>query len=129
MKKDIVHPKVQDIAIAVVKEGGRWDVYMLNLKDKKIENVLITSKGYGEKNGEKVKTSTIRRFWKSLSPKSFKKIEPIMENLFGLSNEFWVSFYIGKTIYDKKYVFVAETIKKEHFITVPLINKKGVMIK
>ena len=64
-----------------------------------------------------------------VSPKSFVKFEPMIETLFGLNNEYWVSFYINKVMYDKKYIFLPETIKEENLILIPYINKKGVMIK
>lgn len=32
-------------------------------------------------------------------------------------------------MYDKKYVFVPESVKEENFTLVPLINKRGVMIR
>ena len=32
-------------------------------------------------------------------------------------------------MYDKKYIFLPETIKEENFVLIPYINKKGVMIK
>ena len=134
MKKDIPQYIVKDIAVAVVKEqdeqgGIIWNVYLLNLKDKPIEGVLVTSKGYGNINGTDLNTSTLRHSLDTIPPKSFRKIEPIMENVFGLSNEYWISFYQNRTLYDKKYIFLAESIREEHLIKIPLINKKGVMIK
>lgn len=134
MKKDIIHPVVEDVAVAIVRELNdkgetEWNVYLLNLKEEEIEGVLVTSSGYGELDGEQRKTSTLRHFLDIIPGRSFAKIEPIMENLFGISNQYWVSFYLHKQIYDKKYVFLAESIKEENFITIPLIGKKGVMIK
>ena len=134
MKKDIVPPIVKEIAVAVIEEKNdlgetEWNAYLINLKKEKIEGVLVTSQGYGTYNGEDVKTSTLRHFLDELSPSSYKKIEPVVENLFGLNNEYWVSFYIGKVMYDKKYIFLPETIKEENYILIPHINKKGVMIK
>jgi len=134
MKKDIHPPEVTDIAVAVVKElddkGEQvWNVYMLNLKDVTIEGVLVTSTGYGLLQGEGRKTSTLRHFLDTIPPKGFAKIEPIMEDVFGINNEYWVSFFIDKVMYDKKYIFLAESICESNFITVPLIKKKGVMIK
>jgi hypothetical protein len=134
MKKDINPPIVEDIALAIVKEQNElgedeWNVYMLNLKKELIEGVLVTSKGYGSYNGEDVKTSTLRHFLDEMPPRSFTKIEPIMENLFGLNNEYWVSFYINHVMYDKKYIFLAESIREDNFIPIPLIGKKGVMIR
>lgn len=133
MKKDISPPQVVDIAVAVIKEENElseteWNVYLINLKKEKIEGVLVSSQGYGSFNEETVRTSTLRHFLDEVGPHSFKKIEPILENLFGLSNEYWVSFYISKVMYDKKYIFLPESIKEENLIPIPYINKKGVLI-
>jgi len=134
MKKDISPPLVENIAIAIVKEVNdqqeeEWNVYLLNLKQENIEGVLVTSKGYGIYNNEDVKTSVLHHSLDSIKGNDFKKIEPIVENVFGLSNEFWVSFFIKNVMYDKKYVFLPESIKIENFIQIPIINKKGVIIK
>ena len=134
MKKDIVYPVVEDIALAVVKEENllaqpEWTVFLINLKNETIEGVLVSSKGYGNINGEDLKTSTLRHFLDIVPAKSYAKVEQIMDNLFGLNNEYWVSFYLHKVIYDKKYIFLPETIKEENFINIPLLNKRGVMIK
>jgi len=134
MKKDIIIPTVEDIAVAVVKEENElaeieWNVYLINLKKDDIEGVLVTSQGYGLHNNEEVRTSTLRHFLDVVKAKSFSKIEPIVESLFGLNNEYWVSFYHNKTMYDKKYVFLPESINEDNFILVPYINKKGVIIK
>ena len=134
MIKDIHPPKVEDIAVAVIKEKNDlqetiWNVYLLNLKDTKIEGVLVNSTGYGIHNEEEVKTSTLRHFLDVVAGGSYRKIEPMPENLFGLNNEYWVSFFIGNVMYDKKFIFLAETIREDYFTLVPLINKKGVMIK
>lgn len=133
MIKDIKQPKVTDIAMAVVQEEiegeNSWFVYLLNLKDVEIEGVLVSSKGYGELKGESVKTSMLRHFLDVIKPASFEKVEPIMENVFSLSNEYWVSFYINNVMYDKKFIFLPETIHERNFTQIPLIGKKGVMIR
>lgn len=134
MKKDIEFPKVTDVAVAIVAEKNEldqeeWNVYLLNLKDEPIEGVLVSSRGYGELNQEKRNTSELRHFLDVINKKSFAKIEPIVEEVFGLSNEYWVSFYLDKKMYDKKFIFLPETITKNNLISVPLINKKGVLIK
>ncbi len=133
MKKDIPENVVEDIAVAVVLEGEtpeskNWNVYILNLKDTPIETVLITSKGYGLRNGDDVKTSTLRHKVDSLAANSFAKIEAIDEEVFGLNNEYWISYYIGKEIFDKKFIFLPESIIESNFIKVPLVNKPGVVV-
>ena len=134
MKKDIHPPEVTDIAVAVVKEQNElaeteWNVYLINFKKQKIEAVLVTSQGYGIYNNEEVKTSALRHFLDVVDAESYKKIEPVYENLFGLNNEYWVSFFINKVMYDKKYIFLPETIMEENLVLIPIINKKGVIIK
>jgi hypothetical protein len=134
MKKDLPENNVKDIAIAVALESESveskvWYVYLINLKNEPIENVLITSKGYGEKDGEQVKTSTLRHMIPVVDSKAYKLIEPIDEQTFGLNNEYWLSYYIGKDIFDKKFIFPPESIVEMNFIKIPVLNKPGVMIK
>lgn len=134
MKKDILPPEVKDVAVAVVKELNEfaeeeWNVYMINLRSDDLEGVLVSSCGYGKFNDDDVKTSTLRHFLDVVKSKSFSKIEPIVETVFGLNNEYWVSFYINKVMYDKRYIFLPESIKEENFVLIPYLNKKGVMIK
>jgi hypothetical protein len=134
MKKDLPENDVKDIAVAVALESETveskvWYVYLINLKNEPIENVLITSKGYGEKDGEQVKTSTLRHMIPVVDSKGYKLIEPIDEQTFGLNNEYWLSYYIGKDIYDKKFIFLPESIVEMNFIKIPVLNKPGVMIK
>lgn len=134
MRKDIQPPLVENIIVAIVKETNEfletvYNVYIVNLRKEAIEGVLVSSKGYGELNGEIRKTSTLRHFLDTVPANSYSKIEPIMDNLFGLSNEYWVSFYVNKVMYDKKYIFLPESIKDSNMVNVPLINKRGVMIR
>jgi hypothetical protein len=134
MKKDIVIPVVEDVWVAVVhnpveNEETEWSAYLLNMKNEEIEGVLVSSRGYSAIENDQRKTVTFRHFLDVLPPKSFKKIEPVSSEVFGLNNEFWVSFYINKKMYDKKYIFLPESINESYFIDIPLINKKGVLIK
>jgi len=132
--KDIPNRKVEDIALAAIptpnEETGddEWYIYLINKKDTPLENVLVSSKGYGEVNDNKVETSQLRHHVEVIPAMGFAKIEPIMPELFAISNQYWVSFYIGKEIFDKKYVFVAESIQPSNFTEVPLIGKKGVLL-
>lgn len=133
MRKDIEIPVVTEIAVAVVSETNElnveeWNVYMINMKNSSIEGVLVSSRGYGEIENEKRATSELRHFLDVMEPKSFKKIEPIVEDVFCLNNEYWVSFYQDNKMFDKKFIFLPETIRKENCTMVPILNKKGVLI-
>ncbi|MBI1267622.1 MAG: hypothetical protein GC193_09370 [Cryomorphaceae bacterium] len=134
MREDIEPPKVTDVAVAVVQRFDEinneiWEVYLLNLKDIPLEVVLIRSSGYGMIEGHKIETTELRRHIELIEPKSCLLIEPIQPEVFALSNQYWVSFYIHKVLYDKKYIFVPGSIEPRNFITVPLIEEQGVMIK
>jgi len=133
MKKDIHIPKVEDIGVAIIKELDEgeeiWKVHLINYKQEPITNVLISSKGYGMIDQKKVTTSTLRHFFESIEGKSHHLIEPISSEVFGLSNEYFVTFYIDNVIHDKKFVFVPGAIKPEHFTMVKIIHKEGVLIK
>lgn len=134
MKADLPENTVEDIAMAVVLMGETpevksWTVYLVNLKNEPITNVLISSKGYGEKDGKQVKTSVLRHFVGDMEANSFTGVEAIDPEVFGLTNEYWLSYYIGSTIYDKKFIFLPESIIDSNMIRIPLVNRPGVMIK
>lgn len=134
MKKDIPHQKVEDIAIAIVPREDPatdelWDTYLINLKESAIENLLISSKGYGEIRGEKTKTSTLRHFFDSVEALHVVQIEPIQPALFAITNEYWISFVHEGHMYDKRYLFVPGSIDLRNFTPIPFINKRGVMIR
>jgi len=135
MKKDINPSEVKDVSVAIVKEQNElnqdiWNVYLINQKLATLENVLVSSRGYiTEISGNETKTSSLRHSIGNIKGNNFALIEPIMENVFALHNEYWISFFFNNEMLDKKYIFLAETIKEENFITIPLINKPGVMIK
>ena len=90
---------------------------------------MISSKGYGEKDGKQVKTSVLRHFVGDMEANSFARVEAIDPEVFGLTNEYWLSYYIGSTIYDKKFIFLPESIIDSNMIKIPLVNRPGVMIK
>ena len=44
-------------------------------------------------------------------------------------NQYWLSYYVDGVIYDKKYIFLAGSIEETNFTTIPLMEKRGVMIE
>ncbi|MBL0053521.1 MAG: hypothetical protein IPP29_19530 [Bacteroidetes bacterium] len=134
MLKDIKIEEVENIAIAavpIVNENlyTEWQVHLINLKNTPITGVIVSSQGYGNRNGEEVKTSQLRHLIDTVEPQSHILIEPMIDDVVTLNNEYWVSFYVGEKIYDKKYLFVQESIRPEFLTQVPVINKKGIMIR
>ncbi|MBL4862809.1 MAG: hypothetical protein JKY09_07330 [Crocinitomicaceae bacterium] len=135
MREELHGPKVENVGVAVVQhitdENVKvYDVYLLNLRDDIMEGIIITCKGYGVNvnSGEKVETSMLRHRIEVLLPNEAAKIEPIMEEMFGLANEYWVSFWVDNVMYDKKFVFVPEAISEANMKKIPILGDKGVLI-
>lgn len=132
MKKDINIPEVKNVTIAVVRdktilETYEWNVYLLNNNSVPLENTLVSSTGYGEKDGVQQKTSTLRHFLETVPANGSALIEPINENVFHLNNEYWVSYYINKQIFDKRFVFVPEALLEENLTYIKELDKIGVL--
>jgi len=133
MLKDIIEPAFDGVGVAVIHEEGEenemvWNVYLINFNNALIDGVLISSKGYGTINNEEVKTSTLRHMLNEIDALDYGKIEPLHEDLFILNNEYWVSFYLDGKIYDRKFVFLENTIDRSRLAHINLIDKKGILI-
>lgn len=133
MKQDIQLPEVKDVIVAAVPREGNfneelWDIYIVNLREETMDNVLITSQGYGTINGRDKTTTVLRHFHQQLAPQSYIKIEPIQRELFGIRNEYWVSFNEDDKMLDKRYVFAAGDISADSMAIVPVLNKVGVTV-
>ena len=135
MRDELKSPVVENVKLVVVpeinEEGGiQHYVYLLNLRDDIMEGIIVTSKGYGVdvNSGEKINTSTLRHSLEILLPDEAAKIEPIMEEVFGLTNEYWISFWVNDTLYDKKFVFLPESIQEKNYTVIPRLGGKGIMV-
>ena len=132
MKSDLNIPKVSGVEIAAVRRSDDdelWDIYLLNRNSFSLKNVLIASRGYGSKNGEDQSTSTLRHMIETLGPKSMAKIELIQKDVFHLTNQFWVSYYVNGEMYDKKFILLPDTILEKNISNIPDFNMQGVLHK
>lgn len=131
MKKDIHFPKVEGVRMAIGRqknsESYEYDfhVYLINENSFSLENVLINSSGYSKKKAKK--TSTLRHYLENLAPQSAARIELINPDLFSLVNQFWVSYYCNREMYDKKFVFMPESVTEENFQYIASLNMEGVL--
>lgn len=132
MIKDIEIPEVKNVTIAIARkqaigESAEWLVYLINNNTTSIDNTLVSSKGYGEKNGEQQKTSVLRHYLDTIPAKGSMLIEPIDPALFHLNNEYWVSYYLQGKLFDKRFVFVPETICEENLTFIKELELEGVL--
>lgn len=131
MKKDILFPKVEGVSMAIVNEEVegemQWNVYVINEKPEEIYGVLVVCRGYGLIENEPRKTSQMRYFLDRIPANAFAKVEAIQPELFQLSNEYWLSFYEGALMFDKKFIFLAGSVHVDNFSSIPIIDKLGVL--
>ncbi|MCA8832270.1 hypothetical protein [Hymenobacter pini] len=136
MKKDITFDPVEGVSVAIVPDGNvavsdgqpGWQVYLLNHNDYALENVIVSSNGYGTSpEGEAIRTSTLRHVLPEMPPRAAAAIEPIDPALFHLNNQYWVSYYVGGQIFDKKFIFVPDSIVAENLTPIALLNQAGVL--
>jgi hypothetical protein len=131
LKKDIEIPEVKGVYIAIVQEYNKvyrtndWDAYIINDKDVALEMILIVSRGYSQDQ----ETSTMRHKLETLPPKSYAKIELVHEDVLALNNEFKVTFFEDNKLFDKTYLFRKNTINEKALQTIPLMEKKGVLVR
>ncbi|MFM7596138.1 MAG: hypothetical protein ACKO4Y_08170 [Flavobacteriales bacterium] len=132
MKLSELVPKVEGIELAVVLENDtpEYAVYLHNAKEDIIEGIIITSVGYGENpsTGEKIKTATLRHSLEVMLPNEVAKIELIVPEVFGLYNEYWVSFWINDELFDKKFLFLPDVIHADKLTLLSAFGKPGVLL-
>ncbi|NJC26344.1 hypothetical protein [Neolewinella antarctica] len=134
MKTDIIVPTVTQVAVAAVPRTDDlmeelWDIYVINLRAGSMTNLLITSQGYGAVDGNDMSTTVLRHFHQELAANAAVKIEPIQTSLFGIKNEYWVSFNDGEVMMDKRFIFEPGQISAAALETVPVLGKRGVVVQ
>ena len=134
MKDELKGPKVEKVSVAIIEmmvdNEKSYHAYLLNLREDIMEGIIVSSTGYGQntKTGDRIKTSTLRHSIEVLLPNEAARIEPIMPEVFGLSNEYWVSFWVNEVMYDKRFVFPAESISEKNMQMIEILGQKGVII-
>lgn len=135
MKKDIIIPEVENVFLAAVQEWSDdfmekvWYAYLVNDSDFNLDSVMVVSKAFGTIDGEMKKTSILRHAFVEVPSVSVVKIELVEKSLLTLNNEFMVTFFIGNTLYDKKFIFKANSINENNTEEVPILFVEGVMVK
>ena len=141
MKQDIPFEPVVGVSIAIVPDAdslevspgeaspATWQVFLLNNSEFSLENVIIASEGYGtQPDGQAVRTSTLRHHFPEVAAHSATPPELIDPAVFHLTNQYWVSYYRDRQIFDKKFVFVPDSIVPDNFSRLDLLaGRAGVL--
>ena len=135
MKKDIIIPEVENVFLAAVQEWSDdfmekvWYIYLVNDSDFQLDSVMVVSKAFGTIDGEMKKTSLLRHAFLEVPSVTFVKVEMVEKSVLALNNEFMVTFFIGNTLYDRKFTFKANSITPDYVEEVPLLFVDGVIVR
>lgn len=135
MKADINIPKVENVFLAAVQEWSDdfmekvWYVYLINDSDFDLDSVMVVSKAFGTIDGEMKKTSLLRHAFMQVSSVSAVKVEMVEKSVLELNNEFMVTYFIGNTLYDKKFTFRKNMINERATEKVPILFVNGVIVR
>jgi hypothetical protein len=135
MKSDISIPTVENVFLAAVQEWSDelmekvWYVHLVNDSDFDLGSVMIVSKAFGMLDGEMKKTSLLRHAFVKVPSVSVVKVELLDNSVLRLNNEFMVTYFIGNTLYDKKFTFRAQSITPDYVEEVPILFVDGVIVR
>ena len=135
MKKDITIPEVENVFVSAVQEWSDdfmekvWFIYLVNDSDFNLDSVMVVSKAFGTVDGEMKKTSLLRHAFVEIPAVSVVKVEMLEKSVTTLNNEFMVTFFIGNTLYDKKFTFNANSISENNVEEVPILFVDGVIVR
>ncbi len=134
MLKDIQVDNNINVGVAIVRDlnydvEAEWTVFVVNLSNEPITNVMVTCKGYGNIDGEHKETTTMRYFLNDMEAQMAIKVEPINPDLFVLDNEYFLTFFQGGEMHDKKIIFKANTITDKNFEIVEVVLQPGIYLQ
>ncbi len=135
MKSDITIPTVENVFLAAVQEWSDdfmekvWYVYLVNDSDFNLDSVMVVSKAFGTIDGEMKKTSLLRHAFVQVPAISVVKVEMIEKSVLQLNNEFMITYFIGNTLYDKKFIFRSQSITPDYVEEVPILFVDGVIVR
>ena len=100
-----------------------WNAYIINDGKEPIEMALIVSKGF---NDTKI-TAEFRHQVKLLPAKSYAKIEFLETKVLALNNQFSVTYFKDNKMFEKTFLFKANTIKEKYLDKLPVMKLEGIL--
>ena len=131
MRKDIEIPQVENVHIVAVKEWNEeltdqyWNVYVVNARKDEISMVLVISRG----NNDGRKTSTLRQNLGDIQPQASAKVEFIADEVLEFTNEYLLTFFAENKLFERKFIFEANSISEENVTGIPVVTSEGILAK
>jgi hypothetical protein len=127
MNKDLNIEEVKEVYIAFVPNRDNWSVYVINNRNEAIETVIVNASGEGKLEGKEKHTATLRFLLNDIPAQSVKPFELLMPDSLKLSHRYWVSYYVGSRIFDKKFVYSPE-MYDEDLHDLPVFGSPGILL-
>lgn len=127
MKKDLEIEEVTGVYIAFLPNRDHWSVYLINNRKEPIETVIVNASGEGKLEGKEKQTATLRFLLNTIPAESVKPFELLMPDSMNLSHRYWVSYYIGNRIFDKKFVYQPEMYDND-LQDLPVFGSPGILL-
>jgi hypothetical protein len=127
MKKDLDIEEVTGVYIAFLPNRDNWSVYLINNRKEQLETVIVNASGEGKMEGKEKQTATLRFLLNDIPAESVKPFELLMPDSFKLSHRYWVSYYVGNRIFDKKFVYTPD-MYDEDLQDLPVFGSPGILL-
>jgi hypothetical protein len=127
MKKDLDIEEVSGVYIAFLPNRDNWSVYIINNGKESLETVIVNASGEGKLDGKEKQTATLRFLLNDIPAESVKPFELLLPDSLKLSHRYWVSYYIGNRIFDKKFVYTPE-MYEDDLQDLPVFGSPGILL-
>jgi hypothetical protein len=127
MKKDLDIEEVSGVYIAFLPNRDNWSVYVINNRKEALETVIVNASGEGKLEGKEKQTATLRFLLNDIPAESVKPFELLMPDSLKISHRYWVSYYIGNRIFDKKFVYTPD-LYDEDLQDLPVFGSPGILL-
>jgi len=127
MKRDLNIEEVTGVYIAFLPNRDNWSVYIINNRNEPLETVIVNASGEGKLQGKEKQTATLRFLLNDLPAKSVKPFEVLLPDSLKLNHRYWVSYYIGNQIFDKKFIYNPE-LQGEDLQDLPVFDSPGILL-
>ncbi len=127
MKKDLDIEEVSGVYVAFLPNRDNWSVYIVNNRKEPLEAVIVNASGEGKLEGKEKQTATLRFLLNDIPAESVKPFEVLMPDSFKISHRYWVSYYVGNRIFDKKFVYTPD-MYDEDLQDLPVFGSPGILL-
>lgn len=127
MKKDLDIQEVIGVYIAFLPNRDNWSVYIINNRKEPLETVIINASGEGNVQGQEKHTATLRFLLNDIPAESVKSFEVLMPESLKLNHRYWVSYYVGNRIFDKKFVYTP-SMYDDDLQDLPVFGSPGILL-